>query len=72
MRSANPTDAAERLRYVFVELPTCSKCGSRRLRTVRSIAQDDGTRERRTHCLTCALRFIVVAEYPPAGVQDLE
>jgi hypothetical protein len=57
-----PFDAAELLRYVFMERPRCPVCGSADLRTIRSQDQGDGTIQRRTQCRVCFHKFIVVVE----------
>ena len=50
---------AERLRYVFVARVRCPRCGSAKLKTLRS-RREDGAVTRRTVCLTCGHRFFVV------------
>ena len=58
---ANTDDA---LRYVFIQriILECPACGSTALKTIRSQDQGDGTRAKRTKCLTCDHRFFVIVE----------
>ena len=59
---ADSTD--DSLRYVFVErvVVQCPLCGGSELATLRSVEQGDGTRSKRTKCLTCDHRFFVIVE----------
>lgn len=56
------TDAAETLRYVFVEKPRCPRCGSDQLKTTRSDDQGDGTTSKTTNCRECGHHFFVIVE----------
>jgi transposase-like protein len=58
----DPTDAAESLRYVFIEKPRCPACGSDELKTLRSNKENDGSVSRDTRCLSCNHQFFVVVE----------
>ncbi len=56
-------DAAESLRYVFVERPRCPVCESADLHTLRSRTdQAEGVTTRRTECRGCGHRFFVILE----------
>ena len=52
---------------VFISLPACPKCAGRDLETVRSEANGDGSRTRRTICRDCGQKVFVVAEFPEFG-----
>ena len=47
---------------VFVERPRCPSCSSVELKSLRSVAGDEGTRVRRTKCKDCELTFDIVFE----------
>jgi hypothetical protein len=55
-------DAAETLRYVYVERPRCPVCGSDDLHTTRSEDQGDGSTAKTTNCRTCRHHFFVILE----------
>jgi len=57
-------DAAETLRYVFIERARCPACGSAELQTIRSQDQGDGSTSRDTRCRNrgCRHRFFVIVE----------
>jgi transposase-like protein len=57
-----PSDAAEALRYVFVEKVRCPRCGSDELKTTRSVNQGDGSTQRTTNCRSCGHHFFVIEE----------
>lgn len=57
-----PRKKREGARYLFLERPRCPECGSTRLRTYRSVEQEDGTRLRYSECLTCGCRLRIVLE----------
>ncbi len=53
-------DPAERLRFCFVDKPRCPRCGSARLKTLRSMPAEDESRTQRKLCEDCGWRFFVV------------
>jgi hypothetical protein len=60
--NSDTTDAAETLRYVYIERPRCPRCGADDLKTIRSKDQGDGTVQRTTQCRDCSHRFFVIIE----------
>ena len=60
--SSTGFDAAESLRYVFVERARCPKCASVNLDRKRSADQGDGSIKRTVNCLQCSHHFYVIEE----------
>ena len=56
------TDAAESLRYVYIEPPRCPSCGSDDLHMTRSVNQGDGSVCKTTNCRNCKHHFFVIIE----------
>lgn len=48
--------------YVFLPIPRCRKCGSANLKSLRSVADVEGTRTRRTRCRDCDAVTVLVYE----------
>ena len=70
---APSTDAAERMKYVFVITPTCPACGSSCYRTNRTDRDTDGTRTQGAVCRECAAKFKIVWEAPQdLGITETE
>ncbi len=55
-------DAAESMRYVFIERARCPNCYSDSLDTKHSDDQGDGSVKRDTHCRDCGWKFFVIEE----------
>jgi transposase-like protein len=51
----------DEMRYCFVMLPSCPKCGSTHRKTYRS-TRVEGGKSQHSLCLACDHRFIVVME----------
>ena len=62
LSNTSTSDAAESLRYIFVERPRCPRCGSPALKTQKTVNHGDDSITRETKCRDCGHRFFVVVE----------
>lgn len=59
-------------RYVYVEAPKCSHCGSTRLRVYGKLPRDvEGMVRRYTRCGTCGGKFIIIEKCGPSPSFDV-
>lgn len=65
--AVRPRSEWEAAPMVFVASPRCPHCGSECRKTIRSVANGDGSQTRRTVCLSCHRRYLLVIEPPEFG-----